>query len=280
MNDTIRVACIQFTSSSDKAANIDKAQSLVADAARRGAALALLPEHWNTAGDGAVLRDSAEEPDSGPTLTAMSDWARRFGIALVGGSIMERPVRSDEVFNTSFVFDRRGSLVGSYRKIHLFDVDVGGESYRESAVTDAGGDLALVDIDGWSVGLSICYDVRFPELYRALAVRGAELVVVPAYFTVVTGRDHWDLLVRSRAVENQLWIVAAGQCGEPVPGKPAYGRSLICDPWGIVVAQAGDDEGVIVADISRERTRRVRQTLPALSNRRPAVYASWLEKHR
>jgi predicted amidohydrolase len=205
----------------------------------------------------------------------MSDWAARWSITLVGGSIMERAVDSNAIFNTEFVFAPDGSVIGAYRKVHLFDVDVGGRRYRESDLTTAGTDIVVISVAGWTIGISLCYDIRFPELYSALANRGAHAIVVPAYFTLATGRDHWHVLLRARAIENQMYILAAGQWGEPAPGQPAYGRSLVCDPWGLVIAQAGDEDTVITAELNDERVRSVRRNLPSLAHRRPEVYASW-----
>jgi deaminated glutathione amidase len=205
-------------------------------------------------------------------VAAMRAWAREHELHLVGGSITER-AESGRLHNTSLVFDPRGELVATYRKIHLFDVEVGGHVYRESDVEDPGEAIVAVDVDGWTVGLSVCYDLRFPELYRILALRGADLLVVPAAFTLATGRDHWELLLRARAVENQAYVVAAGDWGEHPGGRRTYGRSMVVDPWGIVVAQAPDGDAVVTATLDRARVDEVRAALPALANRRPAAYA-------
>ena len=272
MGDTLRVACVQMTSGPDKAANLGQAERLVADAAAAGAELVVLPEKWDAIGPPEVLHAAAEPLDGGESTEAMRGWARRHGITLVGGSISERREGRDKLSNTSVVFDREGSLVAVYRKIHLFDVEVGGHIYRESDAEEPGDEVVVADADGWRVGLSVCYDVRFPELYRILALEGAELVTVPANFTLYTGKDHWHLLLRARAVENQLYVAAAAQVGEPWPGKPSYGRSLIADPWGIVLAEAPDEETVIVAEIDRSRLEDVRAKLPSLANRQAAAY--------
>jgi predicted amidohydrolase len=159
-----------------------------------------------------------------------------------------------------------------YRKIHLFDVEVGGHVYRESEAEEPGTEPVVARVEDWSLGLSVCYDIRFPELYRILALEGAELVTVPAHFTTPTGRDHWHVLLRARAIENQCYLAAAAQVGETLPGKPAYGRSLIVDPWGTVLAQAPDEETVIVAELDRARLLDIRAKLPSLANRRPGAY--------
>jgi deaminated glutathione amidase len=205
-------------------------------------------------------------------VEAMRRWASRHGITLVGGSITERREGREKLSNTSLVFDPDGELVAFYRKIHLFDVDVGGHSYRESEAEEAGEEPVVARLEGWPIGLTVCYDLRFPELYRILALEGAELVTVPAHFTLYTGKDHWHVLLRARAIENQNYVAAAAQIGETLPGKPSYGRSLIADPWGTVVAQAPDEETVISAELDRERLVEVRRNLPSLANRQADAY--------
>ena len=198
MPDRIRVACVQMTSRADKAANLEQAEHLVARAAATGADVVVLPEKWNAIGNADVYRETAEPLDGGESVEAMAGWARRHAIALVGGSITERREGRDKLSNTSLVFDADGALVGVYRKIHLFDVDVGGHVYRESEAEEPGEEPVVARLEDWPIGLSVCYDVRFPELYRILALEGAELVTVPAHFTLHTGRDHWHVLLRAR----------------------------------------------------------------------------------
>jgi predicted amidohydrolase len=270
--DRIRIACVQMTSRQDKAANLERAEALVARAASTGADVVVLPEKWNLIGSADDYRAAAEPIDGGESVQAMSAWARTLGISLVGGSVTERRDGREKLSNTSCVFDADGELVAVYRKIHLFDVEVGGNVYRESEAEEPGTEPVLAHVEDWPVGLSVCYDVRFPELYRILALEGAELVTVPAHFTTPTGRDHWHVLLRARAIENQLYVAAAGQVGETIAGKPAYGRSLIADPWGTVLAQAPDEETVIVAELDRPRLRDIRTKLPSLANRRPDAY--------
>jgi predicted amidohydrolase len=272
VSDPIRVACVQMTSRADKAANLERADALVARAAAAGADVVCLPEKWNAIGDAETLHAAAEPLEGGESLEAMASWARRHGITLVGGSITERREGRDKLANTSVVFDPAGEIAAVYRKIHLFDVDVGGHRYRESDAEEPGDEPVIARGDGWTIGLSVCYDVRFPELYRILALEGAELVTVPAHFTMHTGKDHWHLLVRARAVENQLYVAAPAQVGETVPGRPSYGRSLIVDPWGLVLAQAPDEETVIAAELDRARIAEVRESLPSLASRREEAY--------
>ena len=272
MPDRIRVACVQLTSRADKAANLATTERLVARAAATGADLVVLPEKWNAIGNPDVLHAAAETLDDGESVEAMRSWARTHGITLVGGSITERREAREKLSNTCLVFDPEGEVAAVYRKIHLFDVDVGGLRYRESDAEEPGDEPVVARLEDWPIGLSVCYDVRFPELYRILALEGAELVTVPANFTLYTGKDHWHVLLRARAIENQLFVAAAAQVGETIAGKPSYGRSLVADPWGIVLAQASDEETVIFAELDRERLREIRRNLPSLANRQAAAY--------
>jgi len=271
VTDLLRVACVQMTSGPDKAANLETAERLVARAAATGADLVALPEKWNAIGTTEQLHAAAEPIEGGESVAAMSDWSRRHGITLVGGSISEQREGHEKLSNTSLAFGPGGELLGLYRKIHLFDVEVEGNFYRESEAQEAGAEPVVVQAD-WPIGLTVCYDIRFPELYRILALEGAELVTVPSAFTVPTGRDHWEVLMRARAIENQCYIAAPGQFGMTRPGKPSYGRSLIVDPWGIVLAQAPDEETVISAELDRARLRWVREKLPSLKNRQADAY--------
>jgi deaminated glutathione amidase len=270
--DRIRVACVQLTSRADKASNLERAEALVARAAATGADVVVLPEKWNAIGDLDTLHAAAEPLDTGESVAAMREWARGHGVTLVGGSITERREGREKLSNTSLVFGPDGDLLATYRKIHLFDVEVGGHVYRESEGEEPGDEPVVAQAEGWAIGLSVCYDVRFPELYRILALEGAELLTVPAHFTLFTGKDHWHVLLRARAIENQCYVAAAAQVGETLPGKLSYGRSLIADPWGIVQAQAPDEETVISAEIDRARLEEVRRRLPSLASRRPAAY--------
>ena len=272
MSDLLRVACVQMTSGPDKAPNLEKAEPLVARAAATGADVVVLPEKWNAIGDADVLYAAAEPLDGGETVEAMAGWARQHGITLVGGSIAEQREGREKLSNTSIAFGPDGDILGVYRKIHMFDVEVGGQVYRESEAQEGGDEPVVVRSEDWPIGLTVCYDVRFPELYRILALEGAELVAVPAAFTVPTGRDHWEVLLRARAIENQCYIAAPGQYGETRPGKPSYGRSLIVDPWGLVLAQAPDEETVISAELDRARLRDIREKLPSLKNRQADAY--------
>jgi predicted amidohydrolase len=272
MPDRIRVACVQMTSRDDKAANLETAERLAAQAAATGADVVVLPEKWNGIGDAAFYHHTAEPLDGGESVTAMSRWARTHGITLVGGSIVELREGREKRSNTSLVFDSDGEIIATYRKIHLFDVEVGGVVYRESESEEPGDEAVVLEAEDWNLGLSVCYDVRFPELYRILALEGAQIVTVPAHFTTPTGKDHWHVLLRARAIENQLYVAAAAQVGETLPRKPAYGRSVIVDPWGVVLAQAPDEETVIWAELDRAHLDHIRAKLPSLANRQAHAY--------
>jgi predicted amidohydrolase len=270
--DLTRVACVQLTSGADKGENLAKAEGLVERAAADGARIVVLPEKWNGIGNATALQELAEPLEGGASVAAMAAWARRHDAWIVGGSITERREGRERLSNTCCVFAPGGALAAVYRKIHLFDVEVGGHVYRESEAEEPGDRTVVVEVDGWPVGLTVCYDLRFPELYRVLTLAGAELLTVPANFTLATGKDHWHVLLRARAIESQCYVVAAAQVGEPMPGRPSYGHSVIVDPWGTVLADAPDEETVIVAELDRARLRRIRQTLPSLANRQPGAY--------
>ncbi|OLE37867.1 MAG: hydrolase [Actinobacteria bacterium 13_1_20CM_3_68_9] len=276
----MRAAAIQLKSTGDKARNLETVERLVRAAAADGAQLAALPEKWNLLGDSATQLAGAE-PLDGPTISAARAWAREQGIHLVAGSIAERVEGQEKAFNTSTLIGPDGELEASYRKIHMFDVEVGGVVYRESDHDAPGDEVVSAELggalEGMTLGLTVCYDLRFPELYRILAVRGATVITVPSAFTLDTGKDHWEVLLRARAIENQAFMVGANQIGEAPPHYRSYGRSAIVDPWGVVLAQAPDEECFVAADLDLELQERVRATLPSLANRRPASY-EWPEE--
>jgi deaminated glutathione amidase len=272
MSRELRVAAIQMQSSPDKGENVERAGRLVREAAERGAELVVLPEKWTGLGEGDALREFAEPLRAGPAYEAMRSWAAELGIAVVGGSITEL-LENGWLANTSVAFAAGGEEAGVYRKVHMFDVEVGGRVYRESAVEEPGEELVACDLAGWRVGLSICYDLRFPELFRGLVDRGARLIVLPAAFTLASGRDHWEVLLRARAIEDQCYVVAANQWGEPA-GMPCYGRSMVVDPWGLVLGLAADEDCAVLADADPARQEEIRERLPSLGHRRPGVYGA------
>jgi predicted amidohydrolase len=275
----LRVAAIQLNSTADPAANLAVADALTRAAAADGARLIVLPEKWTAIGSDEQLRAAAETLE-GPAMQWARTSARELGVDLIAGSILERVAGREKLANTSVHVDPQGELKAVYRKIHMFDVEVGGRSYRESDLEEPGEEIVLSETaEGVELGLTICYDLRFPELYRILAVRGARVLPLPAAFTLETTRDHWEALIRARAIENQAFVIAANQFGSHPGGNRSGGRSMIVDPWGLVLAQAPDSVGYILAELDLERQREIRARLPALANRRAEVYR-WPEEVR
>jgi predicted amidohydrolase len=274
----MRAAAVQLTATPDKGRNLETADRLVRAAARDGARLVVLPEKWSLLGPGRALRDGAE-PLDGPAITWARGLAVKLGIDLIAGSVAERVPGEEKLRNTCLHIDPAGEIRAAYRKIHLFDVEVDGTTYRESEHEAPGDEPVLTEADGVEVGLTVCYDLRFPELFRILAVRGARILTVPSAFTLATTRDHWEPLVRARAIENQAFVVAANQIGEHAPGLRSGGRSMIVDPWGVVLAMAPDRETHVVADLDLDQQIAVRRRLPSLANRRPQAYR-WPEEAR
>jgi deaminated glutathione amidase len=268
----VRVAAVQLNSNADPASNLAVADRLTRAAAADGASLIVLPEKWTAIGSNDDLR-AAAEPLDGRSLQWARTIAAELGVDLIAGSILERVDGQDRLANTSVHVDPSGEVRAAYRKLHMFDVEVGGRTYRESELEEPGEEIVTSQTaDGVELGLSICYDLRFPELYRILAVRGARILTVPAAFTLATTRDHWETLLRARAIENQAFVVAANQVGAHPAGQHSGGRSMIVDPWGVVLAQAQDEPGHIVAELDLGRQEEIRRQLPALANRRPEVY--------
>jgi predicted amidohydrolase len=277
-DQSIQIAAVQMNSTDDGAANLSAADRLTRQAARGGAELVLLPEKWSLIGPGAALEEGAE-PLDGRALTWARETAAELGIDLVAGSIVERLdaavlANGPRLSNTSVHVGHDGRDRAVYRKIHMFDVTVDGQVYDESRHERPGDEIVTSrSAGGVELGLSVCYDLRFPELYRILALRGARVLLVPAAFTLATTRDHWETLLRARAIENQAFVVGANQIGRHPPDHRSGGRSLIVDPWGVVLAQAPDAEGTIQATLDLSRLERLRAELPALANRRPEAYA-------
>ncbi|MDP8909062.1 MAG: carbon-nitrogen hydrolase family protein [Chloroflexota bacterium] len=270
--DLLSVAAVQLNTGADTTANIDAALAGIDRAATMGARLVTLPETWTYMGPDEGVA-AAAEPIPGSLTDRLAERARRHEIYLHAGSFYESVPGEPRVFNTSVVFDPAGETIARYRKIHLFDVDlVGDGAYRESATVAPGDEIVTVAIDGVTVGLTICYDLRFPELFRILVLRGAEVIVVPAAFAMATGKDHWEVLLRARAIENTVYVVAPNQVGTHPPGRWCYGRSLVVDPWGVVLAQALDHPTVITATLDLGHLRHVREQVPSLTNRMPDRY--------
>jgi predicted amidohydrolase len=270
----MRAAAVQLNSTADSQRNLTSADALVRAAAAGGATLVALPERFDLRGTPEDYERAAEPLESSDAVRWAKGIARELGIDLIAGSISERRQGHDKLSNTSLHFGPDGELKAVYRKVHLFDVTVGATEYRESDSDEPGDELVVTEAqDGTKVGLSVCYDVRFPELYRILALEGAEVLTVPANFTRTTGEAHWELLLRARAVENQAFVIAPAQSGEYPPGQPAYGNAMIVDPWGEVLARApGSGETFVAAELDFDRLHEVRAKLPSLQNRVPGAY--------
>jgi predicted amidohydrolase len=261
-------AAIQMSAASDKGANLERAERLIRLAAARGAALVVLPEMFNWRGRRSE-ESAAAEPLDGESLTAMARLARELKIHLVAGSITERAPGQPKNYNTSVLLGPDGGHIAVYRKIHLFDVDLPGRvTVRESDVKLAGSDVVCARTPLGAIGLTVCYDLRFPELYRRLTFSGAQIITVPSAFTFPTGEAHWEPLMRTRAIENQCYVLAPAQFGPNVHGFSDYGNSMIVDPWGRVIARAADQEGAVIAPLDLEYLARVRRELPALDHAR------------
>jgi predicted amidohydrolase len=265
----LRVAAVQLSSQSDVGENLGRMKSAVRAAAERGARVVLLPENFAFMGPEPDKRAIAEElGKAGPIGSALAEAAAKHSLTIIAGGFPEASAERERPFNTCAVFGRDGKLVARYRKIHLFDVSLpDGTELKESVATLPGSELVVVNLEGFEFGLSICYDLRFPELYRKLVDHGAEVLVVPAAFTLTTGKDHWHVLLRARAIEAQCFVMAAAQWGKHPKGRLTYGHSLIADPWGIVVSECSDGEGVVVAELDKTSIQRVRQSLPSLAHR-------------
>jgi predicted amidohydrolase len=260
-------AALQMTSLGDKARNLDKAVRLVEEAARRGASLVALPETFLYMGP-ERSKGEAAEPLDGPTLARLSRLARDLKVHLLAGSILETNAPGGRLYNTSVLFGPEGERKALYRKIHLFDVEIpDGARYCESETIARGSESVVAETSLGKIGLTICYDLRFPELYRALSAQGAQVLCVPAAFTHYTGKDHWEVLLRARAIENLSYVVAPAQVGQHTEKRTTWGHALIADPWGKVLASAEDGEGMALAPIDLAYLERVRRELPSLSHR-------------
>lgn len=264
----MRIAAVQMTSGSDRSANLDAAARLLRKAANLGAEFIGLPENFSWMGVETERQAHAEALD-GPTFSWVAAMARELGVTVLGGTLLESGAPGGRLYNTSVLHGPDGARLGLYRKMHLFDVEVGdGQRYRESAAVAPGDEVVVADSPAGKVGLSVCYDLRFPELYRRQSAAGAVLLTVPAAFTLMTGKDHWEVLLRARAIENQCWVLAPAQQGRHPGERLTFGHAMVVDPWGLVTARCSEGPGVAVADLDLALLERVRRDLPALQHRR------------
>jgi len=269
---TITIGLSQMNSRDNRQENLAAAERSIKELADKGAQLIMLPEHFNFLGPEALRRENAEPLDESPSLDRIRNLAAKLKVHVHIGSYLEQD--GNRFFNTGVVFDNHGEKIARYRKIHLFDVEIpGGKSYRESDTISSGDEVVTFSIGAFNFGMATCYDLRFPELFRRLGEMGADVILLPAAFTLQTGRDHWELLLRARAVENLCWVAAAGQWGSAPPDHMTFGRSMVINPWGLVVSQAPDGVSTITAQLDLETIRAIRMKFPALSHIRRDLFA-------
>jgi len=267
--ESILASCIQLTAGDDLQSNLNHAASLIGEAATTGSQLVLLPENFSFMGATEEAKlDVAEPQESSSVLAFLSEQARLHKIAIIGGSVLLKYTGNNRIRNCCPVFSAQGKLLAYYDKIHLFDAVLPNEKYSESNMVEPGSQPKMVELDDWKLGLSICYDLRFPELYRHYSAHGCNIITVPSAFTVSTGKAHWETLLRARAIENECYLLAAGQRGNHPGGRKTWGHSLIISPWGEVLASLEEGEGIITAELSLKKLKSVREALPVLNHRR------------
>jgi len=266
-----KFAACQMNIGDDKENNLRNAVKAIEEAVSNGADMVALPEMFNCPYNSSLFPEYAEEAESSRTLNVISDAASRFDVYVIAGSIPEKS--SGKIYNTSFIVDRKGRVIGKHQKLHLFDIDIPGRIvFRESDTLSAGTQITVVDTEFCKVGIAICYDMRFPELSRIMALKGARLIVVPGAFNMTTGPAHWEILTRTRALDNQVYFASVSPARNEEASYVAYGHSMICDPWGAIVAKAGVNEEIIYAQIDLDTVERIRRELPLLNHRREDIY--------
>ena len=271
MKNESKLALCQMEVIDNKDSNIKKALEMIKVAAENKSDMVILPEMFNCPYDNSKFREYAEERKNSKTLKAIKESAKELNLYIVAGSIPE--LEDDNLYNSSFIFDRDGKIIGHNRKMHLFDIDIPGKiCFKESETLSAGNQITVVDTELCKIGVAICYDIRFPELLRLMALKGAELIVIPGAFNMTTGPAHWETLIRSRAIDNQLYVAAASPARNEELSYVAYGNSMVADPWGEIVARAGEKEEIVHADIKLSKIKEVRKELPVLNGRRNDIY--------
>jgi omega-amidase len=271
MKNKFKVALCQMKVIDNKDSNINKALDMIKTSAGNKSDLIILPEMFNCPYDSQKFKEYAEEKDTSKTLKAISDAAKELNQYIIAGSIPE--LDNNKLYNSSFVFNGNGEIIGSHRKIHLFDIDIAGKiTFKESETLSAGNQITVIDTEFCKIGIAICYDMRFPELLRIMTIKGAELIVIPGAFNMTTGPAHWKTLIRARAIDNQVYVAAASPASNEELSYVAYGNSMVTDPWGEVLVRAGQNEEIIYANIDLSKVREVRDELPVLKNRREDIY--------
>ncbi|HHW47051.1 MAG TPA: carbon-nitrogen hydrolase family protein [Clostridiaceae bacterium] len=271
MSSKFTFAAYQMDKVNDKEGNLKKAVNAIETAAGNGADIVSLPEMFICPYNSSLFPEYVEEAENSRTLNVISDAASRFGVYVIAGSIPEKS--SGKIYNTCFVFDKNGSIIGRHRKLHLFDIDIPGKIvFKESETLTAGDQITVIDTEFCRIGIAICYDIRFPELSRLMALEGAKFIVVPGAFNMTTGPAHWEILGRTRALDNQVYVALISPARNEKASYVAYGNSMVCDPWGSIIAKAGIHEEIIYAQIDLDTVERIRTELPLLKHRREDIY--------
>lgn len=276
--EKLKLGLCQLLVSEDKKENIKNAKEMINRAADMGAELVVLPEMFNCPYNNSYFPKYAENYPGGETIKMLSEVSKERGIYLIGGSIPEKDDKGN-IYNTSFVFDKKGNIIGKHRKIHLFDIDVeGGISFKESDVLSRGDSLTIIDTEYGKIGIAICYDIRFPELFRLMSLNGVKIIIVPAAFNMTTGPAHWELLFRVRALDNQVYMIGTAPARDENASYVSYGNSIITDPWGDIVGKLDENEGILIKEIDLERVDKIRKQLPILKHLREDLYQLRLQK--
>jgi predicted amidohydrolase len=271
MNSKIKLALCQMKVVDNKKHNIKKALEMIKESSIDGADLIILPEMFNCPYENSKFEKYAETVDDSPTLEAISSAASKYKVHIIAGSIPEKTEKG--IYNTSFIFDNHGKIIGFHRKMHLFDIDIPGRIiFKESDILKPGQEITVLDTIFGKIGIGICYDMRFPELSRIMALQGASILVFPGAFNLTTGPAHWETLIRTRAIDNQLFVVAASPASDKSSNYVAYGHSMVCDPWGEIISKGTLEENIIYAELDKNRVDTIREELPLLKNRRTDIY--------
>lgn len=271
MDSTVNLALCQMKVSDNKDSNIDRAVKMIEECSKNGTDIAILPEMFNCPYDNSKFRNYAEDIQNGKTIKSISKAAKEFGVHVIAGSIPE--ICEDKLYNTCFVIDDNGNIIGRHRKLHLFDINIPGKiEFRESDTLSPGNDITVVDTRFCKIGIAICYDIRFPELFRLMAKKGAQLMAVPAAFNMTTGPLHWELLMRARAVDNQIFVAAVSPARDENANYVAYGNSIVVDPFAAILGRLGSEEGILYKEIDILKLSKIRDELPLTKHIREDIY--------
>ncbi len=271
MNSKIKLALCQMKVVDNKEHNIKNALEMIKESSSNGVDLVILPEMFNCPYENSKFEEYSEPVDESPTLEVISSAASEFKIHIIAGSIPEKT--EEGIYNTSFIFNNHGKIIGFHRKMHLFDIDIPGRiTFKESDILKPGQQITVVETNFGKIGIGICYDIRFPELSRIMALQGANILVFPGAFNLTTGPAHWETLIRARAIDNQVFVAAASPASNKSSNYVAYGHSMVCDPWGEIISKGNFEERIIYAELDHNIVNNVREELPILKNRRTDIY--------